>query len=96
MAEFLSEYCGEYGRGKCRCENRVNYAVMCHRINPQKPEFSEQTLIGVREAMEDIDELSGSFEFMKMYESPEKIKKFIGDFISSEQLMKVTEISASE
>ncbi len=96
MAEFLSEYCGEYGRGKCRCENRVNYAVMCHRINPQKPEFSEQTLIGVREAMEDIDELSGSFEFMKMYESPEKIKKFIGDFISSEQLMKVTEIYASE
>ncbi len=41
--------------------------------------------------MEDIDELSGSFEFIKAYESPEKIKKFIAELVSSEQLTRVTE-----
>lgn len=27
MAEFLSEYCGEYGQGTCRCAQRVDYAI---------------------------------------------------------------------
>ena len=26
MADFLSEYCGEYGKGTCRCANRLLYA----------------------------------------------------------------------
>ena len=64
---------------------------MCHRVDPRKCDFSEHTLISVREAMEDIDELSGSFEFIKAYESPEKIKKFIAELVSSEQLTRVTE-----
>lgn len=91
MAEFLSEYCGEYGNGKCRCKDRVNYAVTCHRINPQKRDFTEQTLKEVKRAMEDLDELSDSFEFMKTYKSPERMRKFVKEFISSEQLIKVTE-----
>lgn len=31
VAEFLQEYCGEYGNGKCRCADRVNYAIQSHR-----------------------------------------------------------------
>lgn len=65
--------------------------MMCHSVDPRKCDFSEHTLISVREAMEDIDELSGSFEFIKAYESPEKIKKFIAELVSSKQLTRVTE-----
>lgn len=89
MADFLSEYCGEYGGGKCRCKNRVDYAVKCHRIDPKRRSFSESTLLSVREAMEDIDGLSGRFEFMKSYEPPERLREFIGELVSSEQLAKV-------
>ena len=35
VADFLSEYCGEYGSGKCRCADRVNYAIQNHRISPE-------------------------------------------------------------
>ncbi len=35
MADFLGQYCGEYGAGRCKCKERVNYAIQNHRINPQ-------------------------------------------------------------
>ena len=40
MADFLSEYCGEYGKGTCRCANRVNYAIQNHRIAPDRLDFT--------------------------------------------------------
>ena len=40
MADFLMEYCGEYGSGRCRCANRVNYAIQNHRINPAQLDFT--------------------------------------------------------
>ena len=27
MADFLGQYCGEYGGGRCKCKDRVNYAI---------------------------------------------------------------------
>ena len=39
MADFLSQYCGEYGGGRCRCKNRVNYAIQSRRLNPQQLEI---------------------------------------------------------
>lgn len=89
MAEFLSEYCGEYGSGKCRCRDRVNYAIQSHRLDPAHldytaaAEISAQTMTEVKEAMEEVDGLSQHFAFCKSYESPESLRKSIEDFLAS-------------
>ena len=91
MADFLNSYCGEYGGGKCRCKDRVNYAIKNHRINPlqldytKAAEISESTLLEVKNAMEDIDNLSQDFSFCKPYQSPECIKNLIQELLDSTQ-----------
>ncbi len=91
MADFLNSYCGEYGGGKCRCKDRVNYAIKNHRINPlqldytKAAEISESTLLDVKNAMEDIDNLSQDFSFCKPYQSPERIKNLIQELLDSTQ-----------
>ena len=86
MADFLTEYCGEYGKGKCHCENRVNYAIQSHRIHPSQLYFQTavlaQVMLDVKEAMEEIDDLSQEFSFCKTYQSPENLKQFIEEFLS--------------
>ena len=91
MADFLKEYCGEYGNGKCKCKDRVNYAIESHRLNPLQldyiaaTEIPLQTMIDVKHAMEEIDDLSQSFSFCKPYQSPERVKHFIQTFLDSAQ-----------
>jgi RNA polymerase sigma factor (sigma-70 family) len=91
MADFLNSYCGEYGGGKCRCKDRVNYAIKNHRINPlqldytKAAEISESILFDVKNAMEDIDNLSQDFSFCKPYQSPERIKNLIQELLDSTQ-----------
>lgn len=87
VADFLSEYCGEYGKGTCKCADRINYAIQNHRITPMHLEFtsasaSGQTMLDVKEAMEEIDQLSQTFSFCKTYQPPESLKKFIEDFLN--------------
>lgn len=92
MADFLGEYCGEYGGGKCRCKDRVNYAIQSHRLNPLQLDYMSaaeipvQTMIDVKNAMEEIDGLSQDFSFCKTYRSSEHIKELIRDFLDSTQL----------
>ncbi len=92
MADFLSEYCGEYGGGRCKCRDRVNYAIQSHRLNPSQLDYTKaseipiQTMIDVKNAMEDIDGLSQDFSFCKTYQSPERIKHLIQEFLDSTQL----------
>ena len=92
MADFLSEYCGEYGGGTCKCKDRVNYAIQSHRLNPlqldytKNPEIPIQTMIDVKNAMEDIDGLSQDFSFCRTYQSPERMKHLIQEFLDSTQL----------
>lgn len=85
MADFLKEYCGEYGQGTCRCANRVNYAIQNHRISPDRLDFTSavpaETMAQVKEAMEDIDGLSQHFSFCKTYQSPASLKAFIQKFL---------------
>ena len=85
MADFLKEYCGEYGNGTCRCEGRINYAIQNHRISPDRLDFTaaipEETMIEVKEAMEEIDDLSQEFSFCKTYQSPASLKEFIRKFL---------------
>ncbi|MCI9211009.1 MAG: sigma-70 family RNA polymerase sigma factor [Eubacterium sp.] len=87
MADFLTEYCGEYGNGTCHCADRINYAIQNHRINPSQLSFTTavpmETMAEVKEAMEDIDDLSQTFSFCKAYQSPERLKAFIQNFLNS-------------
>lgn len=92
MADFLGEYCGEYGSGRCKCKERVNYATQNHRINPlhldymTAAEIPIQTIIDVKNAMEDIDDLSQDFSFCKPYQFPECTRQMIQEFLDSTQL----------
>lgn len=92
MADFLGQYCGEYGSGRCKCKERINYAIQNHRINPLQldymtaTEIPVQTMIDVKNAMEDIDEFSQDFSFCKPYQSPERTKQLIQEFLDSLQL----------
>lgn len=85
MADFLTEYCGEYGKGNCRCMDRVNYAIQSHRIHPAQlyfqPAVPVQVMVDVKEAMEEIDDLSQKFSFCRTYQSPENLKQFIQKFL---------------
>lgn len=86
VAEFLKEYCGAYGDGACCCKDRVNYAIQNHRINPAHLDFTTavpKEMVEVKEAMEEIDDLSQKFSFCKTYQSPERLKRFIVEFLNS-------------
>lgn len=91
MADFLEQYCGEYGSGQCRCKNRVNYAIQNHRINPLQLDYTKaaklpiETVLDVKNAMEELDGLSQDFSFCKSYQSPERIKHLIREFLDSTQ-----------
>ena len=91
MADFLGQYCGEYGGDRCKCKDRVNYAIQSHRINPLQldytaaTEISIQTMLDVKNAMDDIDDLSQDFSFCKPYQSPERTKHLIQEFLDSTQ-----------
>ena len=95
MADFLGEYCGEYGKGECRCADRINYAIKSHRLDPSHTDYtsakeiSPETMLDVKEAMEEIDGLAQSFTFIKMYEAPERISQYIKDFLSSDSMAAV-------
>ncbi len=91
VAGFLARYCGEYGSGTCRCKDRVNYAIQNHRINPQQLDYTSakeipvQTMLDVKNAMEDIDGLSQYFTFCKTYQPPERIRHLIQKLLDSAQ-----------
>ncbi len=92
MAGFLRQYCGEYGNGRCKCKDRVNYAIQNRRINPLQLDYMTateipiKTMLDVKSAMEDIDDLSQDFSFCKPYQSPERTKNMIQEFLDSTQL----------
>ncbi|EOS80984.1 sigma-70 family RNA polymerase sigma factor [Dorea sp. 5-2] len=95
MADFLSEYCGEYGKGRCRCADRVDYAIQCRRIMPKQLSFTSAPVLGetaleVKEAMEEIDGLSQVFSFCKTYQPPESLKKFVEEFLNGATYSVVT------
>ncbi len=92
MADFLGQYCGEYGGGRCKCKDRVNYAIQSRRINPMQLDYTAaaeiplQTMLDVKNAMEDIDDLSQDFSFCKPYQSPERTRHLIRELLDSTQL----------
>ena len=95
MAGFLSEYCGEYGKGTCRCASRVNYAIQNHRIAPDRLDFTaakpSDTAVEVTAAMAEIDRYSQQFSFCRAYQSTERLKKMIRDFLNGPAFSTVAE-----
>lgn len=97
VADFLSDYCGEYGSGKCRCRDRINYAIQSHRLNPVELDYTAapktsadmEKALDFKRAMEEIDDLSAYFSFSRLYESPEQVKRFLTEFLASASLSTV-------
>lgn len=94
MADFLSEYCGEYGNGACHCAARVNYAIQNHRIAPDRLDFTSaspsDTVSAVKEAMEEIDGCSQQFSFCRAYQSTERLKQMIRGFLNGPAFSTIT------
>ncbi len=86
MADFLSEYCGAYGNGACHCADRINYAIQSHRLAPDRLDFTtakpSDTAAEVTAAMEEIDGYSQQFSFCRTYQSPERLKQMLQDFLN--------------
>lgn len=100
MAGFLSEYCGEFGGGPCRCAGRVNYAIQNRRIDPARLDFTAakpcDTALEVTAAMEEIDGYSQQFSFCRTYQSTERLKQMIRDFLNGPAFSTVTEARGVE
>ena len=94
MAAFLEEYCGEYGHGECRCARRVDYAIQCRRISPQRLDFTAarpgSLVLEVKAAMEELDADSQRFAFCKAYQSPERLRGMIRELLDSTAFSTVT------
>ncbi len=95
MADFLSEYCGEYGKGSCHCADRVNYAIRNHRVAPDRLDFTtarpDDTAVEVTAAMEEIDGYSQQFSFCRTYQSTARLKQMLRDFLNGPAFSTVTE-----
>ena len=97
VADFLSAYCGEYGGGQCRCAKRVDYAIQNHRLHPAALDFTgaeeipPETALGFKRAMEELDDLSAQFGFLRLYESPARTKQYIRELLDSAPLKTVRE-----
>ncbi len=53
-------------------------------------------MMEVKEAMEEIDDLSQEFSFCKTYQSPEKLKEYIEGFLRSDTFSVVGKASDAE
>lgn len=89
MASFLEEYCGAYGQGRCQCEKRVDYAIQSRRLNPERLDYARA--IEVKNAMEEIDGLSGEPAFSRFYATPERTKRRICELLNSKQFAALRE-----
>lgn len=94
MASFLKEYCGLNG-GLCNCQNRIGYAILTHRLNPNHLEYKElkkfddEVLLNVKTSMEQIDEYSTIFDELPKYQSKVEAKAFIEKLLQSEHIKNV-------
>lgn len=92
VGDFLSEYCGLSGTGKCSCKKRVGFAIRTHRLQPERLEYSamqkleKETVCEYIQAMEELDRQSLIFAQMPKYRSPERVQEFIGKLVQTENM----------
>lgn len=92
VGDFLSEYCGLSGTGKCSCKKRVGFAIRTQRLQPERLEYSamqkleKKTVCEYIQAMEELDRQSLIFAQMPKYRSPERVQEFIGKLVQTEYM----------
>ncbi len=95
VAAFLGEYCGLGGSSRCSCLKRVDYAIVNHRIVPERPEYLQMEKCSCRdiitfiETMDELDELSQVFSDLPAYRSPLKASSFIQEMISTKKFQNI-------
>lgn len=98
MADFLAHYCGLTKSGMCSCEKRLNYAVSQGRINPKKKQYvnlktlDKEKLFECKEEMEQLDELSDTFEGFPYYQSAITARQVVDSLMHSKQLKRIQEL----
>lgn len=98
MADFLAQYCGLTKSGMCSCEKRLNYAVSQGRINPKKKEYAslkildKEILSECKEEMEQLEELSDTFEQFPYYRSVITVRQVMESLMQSKQLKRIQEL----
>lgn len=64
----------------------MNYAIQNHRIAPGRLDFTSakpsDAAVEVTAAMEEIDGYSQQFSFCRAYQSTERLKQMIRDFLN--------------
>lgn len=97
VGDFLKEYCGLSGTGKCDCKKRIGYAIKTQRLNPENLEYSklsaldENVVANYIQAMEEMDALSLVFSRLPKYQSPEAIQNFVEKLVSSNDMRTICE-----
>lgn len=92
VGDFLGEYCGLTGTGRCNCRKRVGYAIQSQRLNPNNLEYTnlkkldDSVTFGFKQAMENMDELSFVFAELPKYRSTEVIKDFLKKLMRSDNM----------
>lgn len=89
VADFLGEYCGLSGTGKCSCKKRIGYAIATQRLDPQNLEYSKlgrEEQASFTHAMEEMDDLSFVFADMPKYHTPLEIRTFLDKLLSSDNM----------
>lgn len=80
MSHFLSEYC-EYGGGKkCKCMNRVDYALKQQRIDltlPYSSSLVPDIISSTKTAMENIDAATALYSNLLKHSSKRQAKDFL-------------------
>ena len=66
--------------------HRVNYAIQNHRITPDRLDFTaakpSDAAEAVTAAMEEIDGYSQQFSFCRAYQSTDRLKRMLQDFLN--------------
>lgn len=91
MADFLGEYCGLGGSGKCDCKKRIGYAAANRRIDPAHMAFTSLERMGqVKDAMEGMDEKSQVFAGLPGYRAPGQVQGFLRELLASGEMRTIT------
>ena len=89
MGDFLGEYCGLSGTGRCSCSRRVDYAILTHRLNPERLDFQSirecgyDEIVSCTDAMEELDDFSQIFADFQAYHSPDRVTQWIHKMMAS-------------
>lgn len=87
MSHFLSEYCEHGGGKKCKCMNRVHYALKRQRIDlalPYSSSLVPETISNTKTAMENIDAATALYSNLLKHSSKRQAKDFLLKIIKTD------------